>query len=559
MNDKLTWYRAAVIGSIWASVEIIFGGFFHSLRLPFAGTFLTFMSVVLLTAFSYKWSGRTLFIKAGLVAAVMRSMFPTAVIIGPFVGILTEAVLFQIFINLLGRNFIAFALAGIAAMFSAILHKIVSIIVIYGWDIVKILEQLYLFFIKSTGIHLPPEQLLYVVIGGYTVLGISAAVLGVRVGKRIKEGDFTTTGAHAIPRENTTGLFDLSLFHYRPGLLLVHLAALIIGFVLLEKYGLIYFLFLFVPYFIFLVYRYKSSFRRLKKRTFWIQLALIGLASFFLWPDKTEGLMVGIKLALRAVWVVSLFIAISVELKNPVVKSILSRKGYGELYTALRLATGILPLLVKELSQEKKMLFKPVKILARAISLSDKILADFLKEQNTRTPVFVVTGETSSGKTAFLKELLNELKKQNPELKVAGIISDASIENGEKTAYFVRDIRSGRKELLCDRLPGKEKLRTGRFYFYSEGIRFGNDILQNTKDAGLVIIDEVGRLELNGHGWHPAIRQLIAEKKPMIWTVKAKWMDVLPTCYPEILIHRTDIHDGKIRDFASKINKIVRK
>jgi hypothetical protein len=35
---KPVWLKAAVLGGLWASVEIIIGSFFHNLRLPFAGT-----------------------------------------------------------------------------------------------------------------------------------------------------------------------------------------------------------------------------------------------------------------------------------------------------------------------------------------------------------------------------------------------------------------------------------------------------------------------------------------------------------------------------------------
>lgn len=38
MSDK--WLLAAIIGSIWASIEIIIGSFLHNLRLPMTGIML---------------------------------------------------------------------------------------------------------------------------------------------------------------------------------------------------------------------------------------------------------------------------------------------------------------------------------------------------------------------------------------------------------------------------------------------------------------------------------------------------------------------------------------
>jgi len=45
------WLRASVIGSLWASVEIILGSFFHNIRIPFAGTILVFLPRQVVTGF----------------------------------------------------------------------------------------------------------------------------------------------------------------------------------------------------------------------------------------------------------------------------------------------------------------------------------------------------------------------------------------------------------------------------------------------------------------------------------------------------------------------------
>jgi len=34
------WLKAAMLGSLWASIEIILGSFLHNLHIPFSGTFL---------------------------------------------------------------------------------------------------------------------------------------------------------------------------------------------------------------------------------------------------------------------------------------------------------------------------------------------------------------------------------------------------------------------------------------------------------------------------------------------------------------------------------------
>ena len=39
------WLKAAVVGSIWASIEIILGSFLHNLKIPLSGTILSFIAM----------------------------------------------------------------------------------------------------------------------------------------------------------------------------------------------------------------------------------------------------------------------------------------------------------------------------------------------------------------------------------------------------------------------------------------------------------------------------------------------------------------------------------
>jgi hypothetical protein len=79
------WLKAAVIGSLWASVEIVAGSFLHNLQVPFSGTILTAFAILLLSAFSRLWKESGIIWRAGIICALMKSISPSAVIIGPMV------------------------------------------------------------------------------------------------------------------------------------------------------------------------------------------------------------------------------------------------------------------------------------------------------------------------------------------------------------------------------------------------------------------------------------------------------------------------------------------
>lgn len=526
-NQQDIWLKAAVIGSIWASFEIIFGGFFHSLRLPFAGTFLTFSSIILLIAFSYKWQGKNLYFKAGIIAALMRSLMPTSVILGPLIGILIEAALFQLAINLFGRNFLSFAIAGILAMFSAIIHKIVSIILIYGFDIVKILENLYHVFLHTTHLKLPVNQLFILISITYVILGLAAAFTGQLVGKKIQQ----TTHNQPLEIEQwqlKNDLFDIDKFRYQTKYLFIHIIILVLFLIGLEWYPLSYIIIPIALYLGFIFKRYGKSLRRLAKPLFWLQLVVIVLMAVWLWQDKTEGLLVGIKMILRAILVVSSFTAISVELKNPLVKALLYKKGYSQLYATLGLATSAVPYILKHISVERKMLFKPLQVLQKAIGLSDILLQEFKDQIFQRNKIFIISGETRSGKTTFLKQIINSLNQNAPQLTVGGIIAHGTDFQGERFGFSIENIRTGDKQYLCSREKiNDDDIKTGRFYFSKSGFEFGNNaILNELENLDILVIDEVGYLEIKGMGWFEAIEK--AMNKPgldMIFVVRKRILE----------------------------------
>lgn len=520
------WLKAAVIGSIWASFEIVFGSFFHSLRLPFAGTFLSFFSIVLLITFSYKWQGKYLFLKAGLIAALMRSLLPTSVILGPLIGILLEAVIFQFSINIFKRNYISYSIAGILVMFSAIIHKIVSIVLIYGFDIVSILERLYFMMLKVTHLDLPLNQLLIVVIISYTALGMLAAYLGMRMGIVVQRSKGETITVEA-PWEVKNTLFDIANFKYKTYYIFIHVFALIAVLFALEFYTIQYVLPLIIMYLAMIIKRYGKSMRRLGKPMFWIQLIIIVALAVLLWDDKKEGAIVGVKMILRAIIVVSALASISVELKNPLVKSLLYKRGYSQLYAIMGLATSAVPFILKNLAVERKSYFNPSKVLKKAVNLSEVLYKEFEGHLIQKNIIYIISGETRSGKTTYLKKIIAHLREQKPNIKINGIVAHGIDRAGERYGFNIENLTTGEQEFLCSQESITDAERMGRFYFSKKGTNFGNKALTNNiEQTDLLVIDEIGYLELKGKGWFESIE--LAMKNPnlnMIWVVRKRILE----------------------------------
>jgi nucleoside-triphosphatase THEP1 len=52
----------------------------------------------------------------------------------------------------------------------------------------------------------------------------------------------------------------------------------------------------------------------------------------------------------------------------------------------------------------------------------------------------------------------------------------------------------------------------GKYYIYAEGLKSGEDALK-TNDAELIVIDEIGKLELEEKGWHNSLLQIVSHSK----------------------------------------------
>jgi nucleoside-triphosphatase len=134
--------------------------------------------------------------------------------------------------------------------------------------------------------------------------------------------------------------------------------------------------------------------------------------------------------------------------------------------------------------------------------------------------ILFITGPQGGGKTTFVKELAALLKKSG--FSTGGFIAEGYWENNLRSGFDIVEIGELNKELLCNTIAGKGDEKFHRFFFKQKGLQFGNQILEKTAGKNLVvIIDEVGALELQGRGWANALEKLI--KNPplaMIWTVR---------------------------------------
>ncbi|MCX6320442.1 MAG: hypothetical protein NTX93_01360 [Bacteroidia bacterium] len=562
------WLKASVVGSIWASIEIILGSFLHNLKIPFSGMILSFISVYILIAFLQVWKENGLIWRAGIICALMKSVSPSALILGPMIGIFTEAILIELFIFVFGKNLIGYLVGGAFAVLATLLHKLVNLLILYGFDFIKILSDLYLFAVKQIDLEqLNPTSLIIFITIIYIITGMTGAIAGYVTGLKYLKTKNLSDDQSEIILHSKNQLFDQTTKQsYSLIYLLINLFSIVaILFLMNSNFVIVTTISSFI-YIGFCILNYKNSLRRLKKISFWISFIVITFAAAFLWNGfshgaffSLDGLIIGLKMNARAIILVIGFASISVELKNPLIKSVLYHRGFANLYQSLSLAFSALPFFLSNLSKSENNNKGISRISFHGIlSQAETLFRIFEKEHSQRPTVVIITGDIHQGKTTFTQKIITDLLEQ--KIRIAGFLSIGINENGKRIGFNLVDIESSRQIELCSDKKDEKRLKFGQYYFNNAAILRGMEILNNDNlsDKQLIIIDEIGPLELNGQGWSGAIENITRSIiVPQLWVVRKSIVKKITRKWNIGNAYIFDITESSIQEVKNKLNEIM--
>ncbi len=511
-----TWLKASVLGATWAASEIILGSFLHNLHVPFKGNVLTAIGLILLITASYKWKNKGLFWRSGLICALMKTISPSAFIFGPMIAIFAEALLFEISVRLLGRNTAGFMVGAVLAMSWILVQKILNLLLIYSFNLVTIYDNLLVYIEKQLDVQSDIFWLpMFVLLAVYAGFGLITVIVGVRIGRKIlqepKQSQFKTSIVADEQEKRVKTEFPHSI-----AWLAVSFIALVFSLFIISRSAW----YVWLPWSVVLLsvwlLRYKRGMRQLAKVKFWLSFIVLTVLAAILISSVNgsqnnwiDGFWMGFEMNVRAAIVVVGFSVLGTELYNPVIRNFLSRSAYRQAGMALELAFDSLPYVIGHLPDAKTFLTQPARVVRLLIHHAEFRFDQLNKKQPAR--VFIVSGGVADGKTTFLSELLEGLKKQ--KCKLAGFISPRILEGGKTIGYDLENVATHEHFAFLRKngTPNGDMSDViGRYKIDLAAQQRAKQILLDAlvNSSPTVVIDEVGRLELNGKGWHDEIKRL---------------------------------------------------
>jgi len=157
----------------------------------------------------------------------------------------------------------------------------------------------------------------------------------------------------------------------------------------------------------------------------------------------------------------------------------------------------------------------------------------------TQRPIIILSGDIGSGKTTVCCRLaeIARSKKFNP----SGIVSPAVFENGLKTGIRVVDLKLRKsKPLATLRDKCGTGLAIGRWTFDLESILWANQVLETATPCRLLIIDELGPLEMyRGQGFTAGLKTLDSEAyRSAVVVIRVGLLEAALTRWPHALVRK---------------------
>lgn len=135
-----------------------------------------------------------------------------------------------------------------------------------------------------------------------------------------------------------------------------------------------------------------------------------------------------------------------------------------------------------------------------------------------RKRIILVTGRPGSGKSFLVEKVCERLKDLG--YRVGGMLTRDIREGGRRVGFEIVDLKSGERSLMAHvRIRGEARI--GKYGVNLDSLRSigAKSIREAVEKADVVVIDEVGPMELKSREFIDAVKFAVESGKPILATI----------------------------------------
>lgn len=136
--------------------------------------------------------------------------------------------------------------------------------------------------------------------------------------------------------------------------------------------------------------------------------------------------------------------------------------------------------------------------------------------------IVAITGRPGIGKTTIFVRVFEKLQRDG--FKITGFVCPEVRRGGRRIGFLIRSL-DGKLERWLARIDGCDGPRVGRYYTCMEAVDVASHVLRQLPSADLVMIDEIGPMELKLPGIRSVIMEALRSNKPGIYVVHERLRD----------------------------------
>ena len=207
------------------------------------------------------------------------------------------------------------------------------------------------------------------------------------------------------------------------------------------------------------------------------------------------------------------------------------------------------------------------------------ILSGFIKLRNTRKrrgiksiKNILLTGQPKAGKSYTLSKLIESFQK-NKNIKIKGMLTNELTFAETRVGIKIKDIKKEKEELFAIKFFKNEKYNPSNskslenYQIDTEALdRIAIPIFNNLQNCNLLIIDEIGKMELKSNEFEEAIEKIFNNSKSNNFVILATVPIANDVKFVEVLKNREDTEvielskgnrDNVFKEISEKINEYV--